>query len=407
MAASRLPTQPHLPPQRRPEPRGPVRRAFTVVAVLGVAVAGAGIYYFRYGWPIRPPPPPPPEVTSAHFTLIEGLVKVKAMSTLDWREADNRMPLGAGDLIRTWPRSLAEITFVDRNVVRLSPESLMTIEGDPERIEYVMSSGVLNLRTGAKGRAGQSTTVGMPSGRGVVAPSSEADFTVGSGYSDVSVTEGQVDLETAAGDRLKVASSEGVRIDASGRAGPKMRLPGMPDLVAPARQSRIYVSPNALTRFEWRAVRDASGYRFMLARSAGFAAPVADSKELTRTSVEVQGLEPGEYFWRVSALGLNGVSGRFSTAARFTVVRPTASAPDLVLSSVQLHANILQVKGKTEPGATVTINGQRLRVEPDGSFSDFVALTEAGNQEVVIRSKGLDTDRFTEKKVTVNVRPEG
>jgi hypothetical protein len=376
-----------------------------VLSVIGVVVAVAGILYFRYGWPIKPPPLPPPEVTSAHFTLIEGMVRVKAKSTLDWREADTLMPLGAGDLIRTWPRSLAEITFVDRNVVRLSPESLMTIEGNPERIEYVMSSGVLNLRTAA-GRDGRSTTVGIPSGRGVVAPSSEADFTVGSGYSDVSVTSGQVDLETAAGDRLQVASSEGVRIDASGRAGPKMRLPGIPDLVEPARQARVYVSANALARFEWRPVNDAAGYRFMLARSAGFAAPVADTRD-TLTSVEVRGLEPGEYHWRVAALGMNGVSGRFSPAARFTVARPTAGPPDLVLGPVQLHANLLQVKGKTEPGATVTVNGQRLKVEPDGSFNDWVALTEMGRQEVVIRSKGLDTDQFTEKKVTVTVRPEG
>jgi hypothetical protein len=104
---------------------------------------------------------------------------------------------------------------------------------------------------------------------------------------------------------------------------------------------------------------------------------------------------------------MNGVSGRFSPAARFTVARPTAGPPDLVLGPVQLHANLLQVKGKTAPGATVTVNGQRLKVEPDGSFNDWVALTEMGRQEVVIRSKGLDTDQFTEKKVTVTVRPEG
>jgi hypothetical protein len=48
------------------------------------------------------------------------------------------------------------------------------------------------------------------------------------------------------------------------------------------------------------------------------------------------------------------------------------------------------VKGKTEPGATVTVNGQRVEVEGDGGFNDFITLEKPGRQIVVIRATGLN-----------------
>jgi len=377
---------------------------------VGLLAAGVGIYYFKYGLIITPAPPPPPVVTTAHFSYIDGSVKVKTVtSPLVWRDGDTQLPLGAGDLIRTWPQSIAEVTFRDETVVRLSPESLITIEPPTgeQKVAYVISSGEVNLTKPGGGSARRPTTVGMPSGRAVVSPSSQADFSVGSGYSVVRVSEGQVDLETTAGDRARVGPDEGVRIDASGKAGPKMRLPGVPTLVAPPHQVSVILAREATVRFEWQPVAQAAGYRFMLDRTGTFAAPIADNKDLTKASVEVRGLDPGDYYWRVAALGLNGVSGRFSAPSRLNIAGSSGAAPDLLLQSVQLHSNILQVKGKTDPGATVTINGQRLKVESDGSFSEMVALKDPGRQAVVIRAKGLDSELFTEKKVTVDVRTEG
>jgi Glucodextranase, domain B/FecR protein len=414
MAASRLEAPPP-DPRSGPEPERPfessrLSRLLVYVAVaVGVLALGAGIYYFIYGRITPPPPPPPPPVNIAHFSYIEGAVKVKTVtSPLVWRDGDTQLPLGAGDLIRTWPKSIAEVIFKDETVVRLSPESLITIEPpSQQRIAYEIRSGEVNLRTPAGANARNPTTVGMPSGRGVVAPASQADFSVGTGYSDVRVTSGQVDLETTAGDRARVGPDEGLRIDASGRAGPKMRLPAMPTLVAPPHLVSLNPGREGAVRFEWQPLAQAVGYRFMLDRTVSFAAPIADDKDLTRPWKELRGLEPGDYYWRVAALGPNGVSGRFSTVSRLNIGGSRGSAPDLILQSVQLHGNIVQVKGKTDPGATVTINGQRLKVEADGTFSDFVALKDAGKQAVVIRAKGQESELFTEKKVTVDVRMEG
>jgi hypothetical protein len=48
------------------------------------------------------------------------------------------------------------------------------------------------------------------------------------------------------------------------------------------------------------------------------------------------------------------------------------------------------VKGKTEPGASVTINGQRVDVQGDGGFNEFITLPTAGKQVVTIRSTGIN-----------------
>jgi hypothetical protein len=61
-----------------------------------------------------------------------------------------------------------------------------------------------------------------------------------------------------------------------------------------------------------------------------------------------------------------------------------------VIESVDTRQNILQVKGRTEPGATVTVNGQRVEVDGDGSFNDYITLEKPGRQLVVIRATGLN-----------------
>ncbi len=65
--------------------------------------------------------------------------------------------------------------------------------------------------------------------------------------------------------------------------------------------------------------------------------------------------------------------------------------PVLVLQQpLEVRSNILQVKGRTEPGSTLTVNGQRVDVASDGSFNEFVTLDKPGRQTVLIRAMGLN-----------------
>jgi len=62
----------------------------------------------------------------------------------------------------------------------------------------------------------------------------------------------------------------------------------------------------------------------------------------------------------------------------------------------------VQVKGRTEPGATLTVNGERMEVQGDGTFNDWITLQKPGRQMVVIRATGLNGG-VNERKVAVVV----
>jgi hypothetical protein len=186
-------------------------------------------------------------------------------------------------------------------------------------------------------------------------------------------------------------------VDAAGKAAPKQVLPAVPTLLAPQHQTEItYPDPTrATTLLIWKAVPAAASYHVMLDYSAYFNRPIVDRGGISDSSVQLRGLDTGKYYWRVAAVDKSGVEGAFSEFARFTVVRrggPGASGgppPPLVIQELELRTNILQVKGRTEPGATVTVNGQRVDVQGDGSFNEFITLDKPGRQFVVVRAIGL------------------
>ena len=123
--------------------------------------------------------------------------------------------------------------------------------------------------------------------------------------------------------------------------------------------------------------------------------------------MELRGLDVGKYYWRVSALDKDNVEGNFSDFARFTVGRPTGAGkgegppPALVVEPLDIRMNIVQVKGRTEPGATVTINGQRIDVQADGSFNEFIQMAKAGRQDVVIKAVGINGGANTPRRPVV------
>ena len=77
----------------------------------------------------------------------------------------------------------------------------------------------------------------------------------------------------------------------------------------------------------------------------------------------------------------------------------------LSVEVLELTGNQLHVKGWTDRGATVTVNGERLTVQRDGSFDEHVAINLAA--DISIRATGLDGGR-AEQRVPIRqllVRP--
>jgi FecR protein len=381
------------------------RSIYLTVGALLLLVVG-GYLYLRQEQAPAPPPPPPvsASLTTARFTSIDGSVKVKAVGTFEWVTADRNMVLKRADLVRTGPGAAAEITFFDGTVVHVRPDSLITIEQTTEdpttkqrRVAWHISSGEVNFQT-VRRSVGQGTTeVSTPTVRGTVGSDASASVRVApSGDSDIRMFRGSSRLQTTSGQKVELTSNEALKVDAAGQAGPKLTLPGVPVLVRPPHQSELAAADpvRAITLLEWKPVPGAVAYHLMLDFSPSFNRPLIDRRGIQDTSQDVRGLDAGKYYWRVAALDKAGNEGAFSDFSRFTLTKsermPAAAPPPLTIDSLDVRGNIVQIKGRSEPGATVSVNGQRLEVQADGSFNEFITLEGLGKQTLLVRAVGLN-----------------
>ena len=378
-------------------------RSIYAVAATIVLVAGAGAWWFFASRTSRPPTveeTPAPTQTSARFVNIEGSVQVKFSGTLQWVSADRGVVLNKSDLVRTGSGSSAEVRFFDGTVFQIRPDSLVTIEETSEdprsrqrRVAARIQSGEVNFQAPSRSIPG-TTTISTPTVRTEASAESAGNIAVQeSGDSGIRMFKGDARAESKTGEAVTLEANTAVRVDSAGKVGPKVVLPGVAGLLAPPHQADIsYPDPSrATTLLAWRAVPGAVAYHVRLDFSSAFARPMVDRSDWKPTSMEVRGLEAGTYFWEVAAIDKDGQTGNFGEFSRFTISGGGAASPGapplLKVEPLSPQRNIVQVKGMTERGATVTINGQAVDVREDGAFNEFVTLGK-GEQTVVIRSTG-------------------
>jgi FecR protein len=215
----------------------------TIYSVLAlVLLIGGGYLYLKYGRDATPTDPvveAPSAATTARFTSIDGAVKVKAVGTFEWVNANRNMVLKKSDLVRTGPGAAAEITFFDGTVVHVRPDSLITIEETSEdpstrrrKVAWHISSGEVNFQTVRANVPGSATEVSTPTVKSTVGENSAANIRVAqTGDSDIRLFRGSGRVETKGGQTVALAGNEAVRVDASGAAGEKIALPKPPALV--------------------------------------------------------------------------------------------------------------------------------------------------------------------------------
>ncbi|HUG53534.1 MAG TPA: FecR domain-containing protein [Vicinamibacteria bacterium] len=397
------------------------RSIYLAVGLLALVAGGVGYYYWSQGAPASTATATatPATITAARFTTLEGNVKVKTVGTFEWVNADRAMLLRKSDLVRTGPGGAAEIAFFDGTLVHVRPDSLITIESeDPStnrrRVAWHISSGEVQFNAPRPTASSAEREISTPTLTRITTREAATGGVAvqESGESNLRLYTGTASVETKTGETLQVAANTQLKVDAAGNAAPLQNLPSVPVLLAPQHQAEItYQDPaRATTLLLWKPVPGASAYHVMLDYNAYFNRPLVDRGGIGESSVEVRGLDSGKYYWRVAAVDKDGVEGSFSDFARFTVSRPQGAEkgggppPPLVIDALEVRQSILQVRGRTEPGATLTVNGQRVDVAGDGAFNEFIQLPAAkpGRQLVVIRSVGINGGvRETKRPVMV------
>jgi hypothetical protein len=387
------------------------RTIYTGVGVLLAVLIGGGYYMFVVRQPARPTAPPdlPMVGVTATFVSIEGSVKVKPTGKLEWVNADSRMVLKKSDLVRTGPGAVVELRFANGNELHIRPDSLIAIDESAEdpttrqrRSVYRIESGVVNFSNQ------NSAEFVTPTVTGTAASDSAGAINVAQeGDTGIKLYKGTAQLATAGGQSVALGSNEQIQVSAKGTAGVIQQLPSPPTILAPPHLADIaYPDPDrATTLLQWSPVAGAATYHLVLDVTAAFTRPLLDQRGIKDNSQQLRGLDVGRYFWRVSAVDKAGIEGNFSDFARFSVMQGTASSggppPALVIEALDVRTNILQVKGRTEPGARVTVDGQRVDVQADGSFNEFITLEKSGRQTVVIRATSINGGVVEQKRSVV------
>ena len=187
-------------------------------------------------------------------------------------------------------------------------------------------------------------------------------------------------------EKVELGQWQKVNIPSSGPLT-KSNVLAPPDLSQPLNLAPIIVEVprSASVHFEWKPVKDAVSYTLRISSTAMFTKMVKQLR-VPGASAEISGFDAGDYFWNVIATDAGKKTSEVSETFKFTIVAQGRTQEMMLeIGGTQLHGRVVEVFGKTEPGAALIINGQAVpSIGGDGGFRYFTEPLEPGEHTVVI-----------------------
>jgi len=336
-----------------------------------------------------------PLLTQARFVNLDGKVQVKKVNTTQWASADYRMSLDKGDLIQTGSDGVARVTFADGTTYTVKNDTLIMVEENtvgpdrPTRVGVAITSGALDLSTAGWEQSGSHAEVRFPADQSVASIQQNSRASVRSDpqskQDEITVSAGAAELQRGE-ERVELGRYERATFKPGGPVT-KSQVLSPPDLVYPGNLQPIIVADPARTpiRFEWKPVAEAVHYTLRVSATSMFTRIVAE-KQAKGPSAEVTGLEPGDYFWGVVATDAQNRASEPSDIFKFTLAEQGKTQGMLLeVESTQLHGAVVEIRGQTEPGAALMVNGQSVaQIDKDGHFVYFTPPMARGSQTIVL-----------------------
>ena len=175
---------------------------------------------------------------------------------------------------------------------------------------------------------------------------------------EITVDSGSAEFNRG-NEHLDIAQWQRVTFPTGGKTTTSQVL-APPDLLEPLNLQPIIVADpkHDPVHFSWKPASTAKLYDFQASTTAMFNRVVAE-KKVAATSVDVAGLDPGDYFWRVRAIDEQNKLSDAGDAHKFTLVAQGKEQEMLLeVDNTELQGNVVEVIGRTEPGAALIINGE-------------------------------------------------
>jgi hypothetical protein len=329
----------------------------------------------------------------ARFVNLDGKVQVKKVNSVQWTTADYQLTLDKGDLIQTDAEGVARIAFADGTTYTVKGDTLVTVEENnisldkPTQVGVHITSGQVDLATGSWEVPGSTAQVSFENAVASLRANSRAAVSSNPATKQQEITVDSGSAEFKRGDEhLDIAQWQRVAFPTGGKTTTSQVL-APPELLEPLNLQPIIVADpkHDPIHFSWKPIATAKLYDFQASTTAMFNRVVAE-KRVTSTSIDVAGLDPGDYFWRVLAIDEQNKASDAGDAHKFTLVAQ-GKEQDMLLEvdSTELQGNVVEVIGRTEPGAALIINGEQVAdIQPNGQFRYFTQPMTRGSHPLVI-----------------------
>ena len=336
----------------------------------------------------------PASQTQAKFVNLDGRVQVKKVSSVQWVDADYRTALDKGDLVQTGADGYARVTFADGTFYTVKPGTLITVEENSMPTNRATSSGV-RINTGGVDMStpnwtspGSKAVVSVEDAKAELRPNSRAAVKTDKDTkeSEILVSNGSAQVQRGQ-EQVEVTQYQKVNIPTTGAIS-KSDVLAPPDLLQPINLTPIIAENPRTTavHFEWTPVQDASSYSLRISTTSMFTKIAKEVPKVSGTSVDITGLDAGDYFWNVTATSAKKLSSDVSETNKFTLVAQGKTQGMLLeIQSTQLVGHAVEVTGRTEPGAALIINGQPVpNIAKDGTFRHFTEPLLPGEHTIVV-----------------------
>lgn len=347
------------------------------------------------------------------FFSLEGRVQVQRGGQGDWENAHQKMPVFNGDFVRTGRDGSAEILFADGAFYRIAPGSLLEIHhrgaaGSDGQGTVKMVVGRLNVYTSSS-----PSTVETEGAETEIDRASRVEVGVdeASQGTTVAAFQGRAVVRGSAGSTVEVGTRQVVAATAEGSLSGTRPIPDPPTILGPANNTGFDPSRDRVIELQWRRPSGRSLAHLQVSRSKHFVAETldVDAAALDRDRARLRPVHPGTYYWRVATVEASQVRSEWSVPRRFRILsagrRETVEdtdPPSLEVSPPQQLGSMFIVEGRTEAGASVEINEERVATDGEGRFRKALELRAEGWNDLVITAVDPAGNR-TERRERVYV----
>lgn len=372
-----------------------------MILVLCVMAAGAAVYVWKYGNPLKNVALHSDPLAGARFMSFEGEVRVIRAATRQVVLANNDVQLYPGDTVQTQADGRARISMADGSTVVVRPNSTIIIrdnasaeDGKRSNVHVVVDSGQMLVRTQPQSEDNKNV-IETPKTQNQISGQTAASFGVNpEGTEEIRVNSGAVDSANRNGERLSLQGGDYVSVNRSGTISKPERLLDVPQPLQPRDLEKIRTdsSGSATVALRWQKPQSGvpSYYRVEVATSPFFvpAGKVIERDQLMLPQFNASDLRPGAYFWRIRATASSGQTSDWSEPLKFIVATQGANmvaVPVSNLSAVYLGGNVYLIRGTTSPGTSVRVSGREAAAAGDGIFQVQISAP-LGMREVTIQA---------------------